>query len=1325
MLLTNNYVLLLLLLVQGNSQIYMNISVDWNTGFNNESCWFNKVPCKTLDYAIEGVKSNTVITVSNYSNGCQYLETSATLLHVNDIIIEGGDNRAEILCNGTNRAAGLTIVNVTNLTIKSILLIGCGVLHEYVDIAPDNITYQFRSALYILNSTKILFSYITISNSTGIGLSLFDTAGPVLIENCNFFYNSVPKEELEKYPGGGGIHIEFTLCSPAVIENVTDCDSESILYIYGNNYTIVNCTFENNNATILPNSSLTYIVNYGPVVQQIGRGGGLSLSFKGMASSNIVSIDQCTFRMNNATVGGGIAVEITDNTCNNSVMIIGSEIKNNFAVKGGGGIQFGFFSTQSAVNNTILFDRVQFAKNQAGYGGGTSVYSTRTPHGSTLQNYITFRDSTWVNNEAVVGAAVLFFPEDWTLISKGYLPVPLFQDCEFIENGNLSNKHNMAFAKHDSEQLLKGGIIFSDTYCLNFSSSISIIGNLGSGIHLSAGDLNVLPSTVLTISDNQAAKGAGIVLMGYASIIAHKNATIIFQNNNALDIGGAIYYFTIDTLDFVNSRRCFLSYVDICPPEAWDAEFHFYNNTATNYGHSIYATSLEPCARASVTDGSMEFQVETVFQWSSFVFVPNLTNPHIISTSPAQISMSNKTISVPPGKRYVLPMNITDDLQQSVDAVLLATSTGVDSAFKYVSNKIIIFKGNKSSPPFSLLLQTINTRPISIDINVVLLQCPPGYIPESETCICSVLSQNIPGIPACDESRSRGMMIIGYWAGCVNDVDNTLITAQCPLGYCNYNGLNKTNGLVTLPDSCSSLEEMLCSSKNRQGWLCGECEENFTVYYHSSRFICGDCNYPELGFLFYFLSEVIPLTLLFIFVIVLDISLTSGAVDSLILFAQVLDFFGVTAFGSYVLSTPVSILTEIYWFLFGFFNLEFFRLDKLSFCLWKGATVLDVLAFKFITSFCGLFLIVSLFVIMRYCSCCRKCIRSLRCARRNDHYSVVHGLSAFLIITYSQCAKVAFQILTKVDLEMNAGSTYESVVFLSGTTIFFSKEHLKYAIPAIFVIGYTLLVPLLLTCHPIYYRGKKWMMDRSLVNSASNNQTWCSMKIASINLFLKPILDAFSGCFNDETRFFAGLFFVYRLLISAAFAFSTTAVSMYALLELIVLVMLTMNAVFQPYKWRCHNILDTLVFANLAVINGFSLYNYASTQFINEQKEHFNAIATTQLVLIYIPILYMIVFIILKVLSCYRPMRLRLKHINQYIPIFSSDQLEADEQALLQDQERDFLDEFDPDKPPGRVFENTLIDREVERPACDTNRVRLLDHRQHYGAVMKKTHNTA
>ena len=407
MLLINSLVLLLLLLIQGNGQIYMNISVDWNTGYNNKSCWFNKVPCKTLDYAIEGVKSNTVITVSNYSNGCQYLETSATLLHVNDIIIEGGDNRAEILCN---RVAGLTIVNVTNLTIKSILLIGCGVLHEYVDIAPDNITYQFRSAIYILNSTKILFSYVTISNSTGTGLSLFDTAGPVLIENCNFFYNSVPKEELEKYPGGGGVHIEFTLCSPGVMENVTDYDSESISYIYGNNYTIVNCTFENNFATVLPNNSLTHIVDYGHVVQQIGRGGGLSLYFRGMASTNIVIIDQCTFSMNNATVGGGIAVVITDRAYNNSVMIIGSEIKNNFAVKGGGGIQFGFFNTKSVVNNTILFDRVQFAKNQAGYGGGTSVYSTRTPHGIALQNYIIFRDSTWVNNEAVVGAAVLFFP---------------------------------------------------------------------------------------------------------------------------------------------------------------------------------------------------------------------------------------------------------------------------------------------------------------------------------------------------------------------------------------------------------------------------------------------------------------------------------------------------------------------------------------------------------------------------------------------------------------------------------------------------------------------------------------------------------------------------------------------------------------------------------------------------------------------------------------------------------------------------------------------------------------------------------------------------
>ena len=64
------------------------------------------------------------------------------------------------------------------------------------------------------------------------------------------------------------------------------------------------------------------------------------------------------------------------------------------------------------------------------------------------------------------------------------------------------------------------------------------------------------------------------------------------------------------------------------------------------------------------------------------------------------------------------------------------------------------------------------------------------------------------------------------------------------------------------------------------------------------------CNY---GILFYFLSELLPLTLLFITILVMNISFTSGAVNGFILFAQVIDLLYIDAYGLKLLSTSLLV----------------------------------------------------------------------------------------------------------------------------------------------------------------------------------------------------------------------------------------------------------------------------------------------------------------------------------------------------------------------------------------------------------------------------------
>ena len=104
------------------------------------------------------------------------------------------------------------------------------------------------SAMFIQNSSDIFLMDINISNSTRIGLLVYDTTGLVNTTRCTFTHNKLSPldskaNSTDNETSGGGIHIEFTNCTPGV----ASCDSTT------NNkhskYIINQCTFEGNAAT--------------------------------------------------------------------------------------------------------------------------------------------------------------------------------------------------------------------------------------------------------------------------------------------------------------------------------------------------------------------------------------------------------------------------------------------------------------------------------------------------------------------------------------------------------------------------------------------------------------------------------------------------------------------------------------------------------------------------------------------------------------------------------------------------------------------------------------------------------------------------------------------------------------------------------------------------------------------------------------------------------------------------------------------------------------------------------------------------------------------
>ena len=157
---------------------------------------------------------------------------------------------------------------------------------------------------------------------------------------------------------------------------------------------------------------------------------------------------------------------------------------------------------------------------------------------------------------------------------------------------------------------------------------------------------------------------------------------------------------------------------------------------------------------------------------------------------------------------------------------------------------------------------------------------------------------------------------------------------------------------------------------------------------------------------------------------------------------------------------------------------------------------------------------------------------------------------------------------------------------------------------------------------------------------------------------VQQFLDAFHGCYKDGTegagdgskydlRWFAGFYFVNRIILFAIFAFSPDWFLQYLLQQLAFTGTFILFALFRPYKEEFYNKVDLTIFATLAAINALTMYNfYLTTTEMLVSKLAF----AFQYFLIICPLIYMVVYIIYnlwkshgsKVKACVQTMTAKL-----------------------------------------------------------------------------------
>ena len=1172
-----------------------------------------KLPCYGVKITIEGplLEIDTLVVFSNFQN----------------VTLAGEDSSVIVRCtlrNGTKSMdAGLSFRSVKNFSITDLTFEHCGALQNSTSAnVSSGTTMKFKSAIYVLNCTDVNIINVTVSNSNGTGIAFFDTNGTVVVFQ-SFFEQNVVQRFDTSLPGGGGLYVEFTYCTPGAHGDCfhSTSDNQNSIYI------VQNCTFIGNNASTLHPYTTSYIRAKGSDFQGLGRGGGLCIIFKGNTTGTKFNISHCEFHENSAIWGGGLFIQFQDFPKDNSVTVMDSFFtENDCYVNGGGGADIGYIfyprqksDDRKVKNNNVAFKHCQFYRNKAvKYGGGVALFASRGLYHSALTNIMAFEDCEWVENSALAAAAVDISPHVWDTLGVGLLPTFTFINCNFTSNYIKEREHSLG---PGAEQNFTGlGIFLVSVFEVKFEGNTEFVDNRGTALCLTSGVAEFSEGSSVLFSNNSAVRGGALALIAYSVVNIYENSEFEFVNNTAISKGGVIYTHSVDKHEYLSSRSCFIQYRGELALKERNITLTFRDNSAsTGDGHCIFADSLLPCSHACSINGSDPPPVSKAFDCIGTVIGQESSSGFNITTIARNFTV-NESLSrdIVPGRVFTLPVSALDELGQNKTGVVYQailpkdSSISIDVSFSHISNNRIQLYGQEGDTGNLIL----DKGDVSVSIIINVTECPPGftlYGTERNLSTCECAASTYFGIWRCNYTTA--FLSSGFWIGYCSDEDTTVLcTAHCPLGFCNYTDAN-TSSVYPLPSHSSQLDSFICGP-TRTGVLCGKCCTNYSVYFHSYIYKCGHNQLCNIGWLIYIISELLPLTILFLIVIFLNIRFTSGSVNGFILFAQVMDSLSIDANGAIRFPPAINFLTHCHRFIYRFFNLDFFSTDGLSFCLWEGATVLDAMAMKYVT-------IVYAFVLV----CCTvfalnnwRCRRLFPCLQqRTLKGAVIHGLSAFFVMCYSQCTRVSFQILSSMYL-YKGNEIYQRVVFRSGDLLPFQGEHLKYAIPALlFHLTLVMVPPILLLVYPLLCK---------LLGTCRLSESWIANTLT--RYIPLQLLDSFQGCFQDNMRFFAGLYFLYRMFALAAYAFANGFPQFYTFVELQLIIILMLHAVAQPYKKRWHNVVDTLIFADLAIINGLTLFNYVKVTTGKEGQQSIqNVVVITssiQFVLIILPLLYMAVY---------------------------------------------------------------------------------------------------
>ena len=505
-------------------------------------------------------------------------------------------------------------------------------------------------------------------------------------------------------------------------------------------------------------------------------------------------------------------------------------------------------------------------------------------------------------------------------------------------------------------------------------------------------------------------------------------------------------------------------------------------------------------------------------------------------------------------------------------------------------------------------------------------RCPPGFLlsDNGNSCVCGSEDDALP-IDRCDERRCRAYLRSGYWAGYVKPRSTDggskgleLYTGKCPRGYCEGEEVGSS---LLLPGPNSSVEELnqvVCGT-TRKGILCGECSPGFGPGVNLFLAPCVHCAtdpLSQVGWLVWLLLEALPMLLLLAAFLVFDINLLAGPLNSYLLYAQfIAASFPISSVGPIVISNSASsvIVRFLYVIFFGIFNLQFFSFLLPPFCISPSADNLDQLDMIVIKAFTRLlpFVIILAIIALQWCNQYGYCgvpkcwhyltnrFKTVRwLAKRMSGQSAAHGLSALFVLVYTRFLSYGGSLCDHNIIEPSSTSNASAIAVLElqGNLLFFiAPKHIVIAVFILLLIIFMILLPtFLLLVYPALpqlqakLQHSKYKVLRHILG------------LKCLNVFSRPSIqhfgDLFQSSYKDNCRFFAGVLLLVRIVVVVAWnsQWSKSLQGGYVIMTALSLAVLTLHSLLRPHRRGWINVVDSFLYAHLAVVNLLGVYIYSN-----------------------------------------------------------------------------------------------------------------------------------